>query len=187
MLTPKDKERLLKQRALCIWFTGLSGSGKSTLALALEKELFKHHFKTALLDGDNVRYGLNKDLGFSEKDRYENIRRIAEVNKLFIQNGIITINTFVSPSEEMRQLVCNIVGKENFFLIYTKASLEVCESRDAKGLYKKARNGEIKDFTGISAPFEEPKNATLIINTATKTINDCLTELILNIEKRIIY
>ncbi len=181
MLSQADKEKLLQQHARCIWFTGLSGSGKSTLALALERELYNSQFKTAILDGDNIRSGINSDLGFSENERYENIRRIAEINKLFIQNGIITINAFISPTTPMRQLVCDKVGKENFILIYTQASLEICESRDTKGFYKKARLGEMNDFTGISSSFEEPSNAHLVLDTGIKSIQDCLTELMLHI------
>ncbi|HNV95577.1 MAG TPA: adenylyl-sulfate kinase [Bacteroidales bacterium] len=174
MLSKQEKEKQLHQRAKCIWFTGLSGSGKSTLATLLEKKLFELNFATALLDGDNIRFGLNKDLGFSDEERIENIRRIAEVNKLFNDNGIITINTFVSPTNYIRSLAKEIIGNENFFLIYVNASIETCESRDVKGLYKKARKGEINDFTGISAPFEEPDDAQLIIDTNSESIENNL-------------
>lgn len=174
MLSKQEKEKQLHQRAKCIWFTGLSGSGKSTLAILLEKKLVELQFTTALLDGDNIRYGLNKDLGFSDADRTENIRRIAEVNKLFNDNGIISINTFVSPTNEIRNLAKEIIGNENFILIYVRASIETCEKRDVKGLYKKARQGAIKDFTGISAPFEEPEKAQLIVDTNNESIENNL-------------
>lgn len=174
MLTKQQKEKQLNQRAKCIWFTGLSGSGKSTLAIALEKKLFQLKFTTSLLDGDNIRYGINNDLGFSNEDRKENIRRIAEINKLFISNGIITINTFISPTNEIRAIAKKIIGKENFILIYTKASLITCENRDIKGLYKKAREGVIKEFTGISSPFEEPTDAHLVVETERESIENCL-------------
>jgi len=185
MLSKSEKEKQLNQRAISIWFTGLSGSGKSTLALALEKKLFEQKFTTALLDGDNVRHGINKDLGFSDEDRKENIRRIAEINKLFNSNGIITINTFVSPTNDIRNMAKDIIGEENFFLIYTRATIETCEIRDVKGFYKKAREGAIKDFTGISAPFEEPAEAHLIINTDNESIENCLNTITDNILKKI--
>ncbi|MGQ9847021.1 MAG: adenylyl-sulfate kinase [Bacteroidales bacterium] len=174
MLSKQQKEKRLNQRAKCIWFTGLSGSGKSTLAIGLEKKLFQLNYTTSLLDGDNIRHGINKDLGFSDDDRKENIRRIAEINKLFNSNGIITINTFISPTNEIRSIVKDIVGKENFILIYVKASLETCENRDVKGLYKKAREGLIKDFTGISSPFEEPTDAHLVVDTTNESVENCL-------------
>lgn len=185
MLSKSEKEKHLHQKAISIWFTGLSGSGKSTLALELEKKLFELKFTTALLDGDNVRYGINKDLGFTDEDRKENIRRIAEINKLFNLNGIITINTFVSPTNDIRNMAKEIIGEENFFLIYTRASLETCENRDVKGFYKKAREGTIQDFTGISAPFEEPADANLIINTDNESIENCLNTITDNILKKI--
>lgn len=178
MLNRRDKETFLSQRSICIWFTGLSGSGKSTLAIEFEKELHNRGFLVKLIDGDNVRTGINKNLGFSEEDRNENIRRIAEINKLFIENGIITINSFVSPTNNLRDLVKEIVGVPDYYLVYVNASLNVCEHRDVKGLYAKARKGEIKDFTGISAPFEEPENAFLEINTSESDIKTCVNELL---------
>lgn len=174
MLSKQQKEKQLNQRAKCIWFTGLSGSGKSTLAIELEKKLFQLKYTTSLLDGDNVRHGINKDLGFSDNDRKENIRRIAEINKLFNSNGIITINTFVSPTNEIRAIAKDIIGKEDFILIYVKASMETCENRDVKGLYKKAREGAIKEFTGISSPFEEPADAHLVVDTTNESVENCL-------------
>ncbi len=174
----KNKELLLKQRGIVIWMTGLSGSGKTTLAIGLEKYLHDNGHLAYLLDGDNVRTGINSDLGFSEKDRHENIRRIAEVSKLFASSGVITINSFVSPTEELRLLAKNIIGPADFNLVYVNTPLEVCEKRDTKGLYAKARKGEIKDFTGISAPFEEPKNADLVIDAGKSTYEECLKQLI---------
>jgi adenylylsulfate kinase len=187
MLTRNDKEKLLNQKSICIWFTGLSGSGKTTLGLLLEDFLYKNNFKTALLDGDNIRHGINSDLGFSDEDRIENIRRIAEINKLFLQNGIITINTFVSPTNAIRNMAKRIIGEKDFFLIYTNSSIETCEKRDVKGLYKKARKGEIKYFTGITSIFEEPDNADLILNTETNTTETCLNIIVENILPKIKY
>ena len=156
MLQRKDKEELLKQRGVMIWFTGLSGSGKSTLAIALEHELHQRGLLCRILDGDNIRTGINNNLGFSDTDRIENIRRIAEVSKLFIDTGVITIAAFISPNNEVRELASSIVGKEDFVEVFISTPLAVCEQRDVKGLYAKARRGEIKDFTGISSPFEAP-------------------------------
>lgn len=168
ILQKADKEKLLKQRAKAIWLTGLSGSGKTTIAKILEKELHQLGFLTQLLDGDNVRDGLNNNLGFSAEDRRENIRRIAEVNKLFNQCGVISINCFVSPTEEIRQVARDIIGEECFLEVFVDTPLALCEARDVKGLYEKARKGEIANFTGISAPFEVPKNAVLVLKTEDK-------------------
>ena len=181
MLMRSDKEKLLSQHSACFWFTGLSGSGKSTLAIELEKKLHKKGYLIKLLDGDNVRTGINKNLRFSEADRNENIRRIAEINKLFIENGIITINTFVSPVNNLREMAKKIIGDSNFYLIYINCTLKECENRDVKGLYAKARKGEIPDFTGVSAPFEEPEKVFLEINTEKKSISECVNILIKNI------
>jgi len=176
-LQRSDKEKFLSQKAKVIWLTGLSGSGKSTIAIALEKKLNEHHFFTQLLDGDNIRTGINNNLGFSLEDRIENIRRIAEVSKLFLNNGIITINSFVSPTEDIRNLARNIIGENDFIEVYVKASLEICEKRDVKGLYAKARKGEIKNFTGIDAPFEEPKSANIIINTGELSVAESVAKI----------
>lgn len=165
LLTRSDKERQLRQRAKVIWMTGLSGSGKSTIAHHLEKRLHEMGFFTMVLDGDNVRTGINSNLGFSDDDRKENMRRIAEVSKLFLNCGVITINCFVSPLQELRAMAKEIIGGQDFIEVYVNAPLEVCEKRDVKGLYKKARAGAIKDFTGIQAPFEAPVNPALEINT----------------------
>lgn len=165
VLQKSDKESLLKQRAIALWLTGLSGSGKSTIAQIVERMLHSKGFLVMLLDGDNVRDGLNKGLGFSEEGRLENIRRIAEVNKLFNNSGLITINAFVSPTQDIRDLAKDIIGSENFHEIHVNTPLNVCESRDVKGLYKKARAGEIPNFTGIDAPFEAPENAAFTLFT----------------------
>lgn len=174
----KNKEALLKQRGIVIWMTGLSGSGKTTLAIGLEKYLHDKGHLAYLLDGDNVRTGINSDLGFSEKDRSENIRRVAEIAKLFAGNGVITICSFVSPTNDLREMAEHIIGKNDFYLVYVNTPLAVCEQRDTKGLYAKARKGEIKDFTGISAPFEEPENADLVIDAGKNNYSECLQQLI---------
>jgi len=175
----KVKEEILRQSAKVIWFTGLSGSGKTTLASNLEKELFFRRFFCQVLDGDNIRSGINNNLGFSEIDRLENIRRIAEVSKLLINTGMITICSFISPTEEIRHMARNIIGENDFIEIFLNTPLEICEQRDTKGLYKKARAGEIKDFTGISSPFEAPKHPDLEINTSITSVKDSV-ELIFN-------
>lgn len=165
ILGREDKEALLKQQAKVIWMTGLSGSGKTTIAIALEQKLRDKGFLTQILDGDNVRTGINNNLGFSEEDRAENIRRIAEVSKLFLNCGVITINCFVSPTIEIRANAKQIIGEDNFIEVFVNTPLEICEQRDVKGLYKKARAGEIKDFTGIDAPFEAPLNPEIDVKT----------------------
>ena len=168
----KVKEEILRQRARVIWFTGLSGSGKTTLASNLEKELFFRRFFCHVLDGDNIRTGINNNLGFSAEDRLENIRRIAEVSRLLINTGMITICSFISPTREIRQLARSIIGEKDFIEIFLNPPLEVCEQRDTKGLYEKARAGIIKDFTGISAPFEAPPHPDLEIDTSKMSIKD---------------
>lgn len=172
ILQRTDKENLLNQRSTVIWFTGLSGSGKSTIALTVEKELYKQGFLTQVIDGDNIRAGINNNLSFSIEDRIENIRRISEISKLFIDCGIITLNCFISPTIEIRELAKNIIGKENYIEIFINTPLEVCEERDVKGLYKKARKGEIKDFTGITSPFENPINPDIEIKTEEISIEE---------------
>lgn len=173
-LNRQDREKLLKQHSKVIWFTGLSGSGKSTLATALEKELYSRGVLCKLLDGDNIRTGINNNLGFTAEDRKENIRRIAEVSKLFINCGVVTLAAFISPTEEIRQQAIEIIGKENFIEIFVNPPLAVCEERDTKGLYKKARKGEIKNFTGISAPFEAPAHPDLDIDTSRYSVSECV-------------
>ena len=172
LLQRKDKEDLLSQKSKVIWMTGLSGSGKTTIAKGVEKYLHSKKILTQLLDGDNVRVGISNNLSFSSKDRMENIRRIAEISKLFLNSGIVTLNCFVSPTREMREIAKNIIGKENFIELYINASVETCEARDIKGLYKKARKGEIKNFTGVNAPFEAPDNPALTINTSDLSIEE---------------
>lgn len=176
LLPRKSKELFLHQSGKVLWLTGLSGSGKSTIAKGLEEVLHSKNFFSVVLDGDNVRTGINNNLGFSNDDRKENIRRIAEVAKLFCSNGVITICCFVSPTEEMRNLARNIIGKNDFVEIFVNTPIEECEKRDVKGLYAKARKGEIKDFTGINAPFEKPKNPDLEINTTNKAIEKSVNE-----------
>lgn len=160
-----ERESRLQQRSKVLWLTGLSGSGKSTIAKALERRLFQDGFFPQVLDGDNIRSGINNNLGFSAEDRSENIRRIAEVAKLYLESGIICINSFISPTREMRDQARQIIGAHDFLEIYINAPLEVCESRDVKGLYAKARRGEIKGFTGIDAPYEAPDQPALEIRT----------------------
>lgn len=178
MLSREDKEALLGQKGVMLWFTGLSGSGKSTVAVALERELHRRGRLCRILDGDNIRTGINANLGFSEADRKENIRRIAEVSKLFVDTGIITIAAFISPTEEMRQMAAEIIGRNDFKEIYISTPLEECERRDVKGLYAKARLGEIKNFTGISSPFEAPVNPDLSIDTSAVSLEESVRMLL---------
>lgn len=177
-MTRQDKERLLRQRGVMIWFTGLSGSGKSTIALGVERELHQRGLLCRILDGDNIRTGINAGLGFSAEDRHENIRRIAEVGKLFVETGIITLAAFVSPTNEYRQLARDIIGAEDFLEIYVSTPLEVCERRDVKGLYARARRGEVKDFTGISAPFEAPEHPALCIDTSRQPLETSVQQVL---------
>lgn len=178
MLTRQDKESLLRQHGVMVWFTGLSGSGKSTIAIALERELHKRGLLCRILDGDNIRSGINNNLGFSEADRVENIRRIAEVSKLFIDTGIVTIAAFISPNNDIREMAANIIGKKDFLEIYVSTPLEECERRDVKGLYAKARRGEIKNFTGISAPFEAPVHPALTLDTSLLSLEESVNRLL---------
>ena len=166
MMTRQDKESLLGQRGIMIWFTGLSGSGKSTVAMGVERELHAQGILCRILDGDNVRAGINNNLGFSAEDRIENIRRIAEIGKLFVQTGVVTLACFVSPTNDIRQMAREIVGEEDFLEVYISTPIEECERRDVKGLYARARKGEVKNFTGISAPFEAPVSADIDIDTS---------------------
>ena len=167
-----DREILLKQKGIMIWFTGLSGSGKSTLAIALEKALYAQGILCRILDGDNIRSGINNNLGFSEADRRENIRRIAEVSKLFVDCGIVTLAAFISPTHAMRHMAADIIGQNDFLEIYVSTPIKECERRDVKGLYAKARRGEIKDFTGMSAPFEAPENPFISIDTSCQSLEE---------------
>ena len=185
LLQREEKEVALNQRAVVLWMTGLSGSGKSTIAIALERKLHDEGYFTKVLDGDNVRTGINSNLGFSDEDRIENIRRIAEVSKLFVDNGIITINSFVSPTREIRNQARSIIGEDDFIEIYVNASLEVCEARDVKGLYKKVRSGEIKDFTGIDAPFEAPENPEVEVKTDDLSVEESVEIVMGELRKKI--
>lgn len=168
-ITKEDRERMNNQRGVCLWFTGLSGSGKSTIANEVQNLLFERGHLTYVLDGDNVRHGLNKDLGFSPEDRTENIRRIGEVSKLFVDVGVIVMTAFISPYQEDRERARQLMPDGEFIEVYVECDLEVCEERDVKGLYKKARAGQITEFTGISAPYEAPENPELVVNTARQT------------------
>lgn len=177
----REKEIYLKQRAKVIWFTGLSGSGKTTLASLLEKKLFELNYFCQILDGDNVRSGINKNLRFTDEDRMENIRRIAEVSKLFMNCGIILICAFISPTNEMRQMAKEIVGEKDFLEVFIDTPLEVCEQRDPKGLYKKARAGEIKNFTGVSAPFEVPPTPFLKVDNTDPDMDETVRKMLMKI------
>lgn len=178
MLSRADKEALLKQRGVMIWFTGLSGSGKSTVALGVERELHRRGILCRILDGDNIRSGINKNLGFSAEDRKENIRRIAEVGKLFVDTGIVTLAAFISPTNESRRMACDIIGADDFKEVYISTPIEVCEARDVKGLYARARRGEIKDFTGVSAPFEVPENPALSLDTSKLSLEESVNQVL---------
>lgn len=184
-VTRERRESQNGHRSTIIWFTGLSGSGKSTLAHAVEEELHQRGTRTFVFDGDNVRHGLCGDLGFTEEDRTENIRRVGQMAKLFIESGVVSLTAFISPFQVDRQRVRMMVEHDDDFLeVYCKCPLEVCENRDVKGLYQRARKGEISDFTGISSPYEEPENAELIINTAELGIEECVAEVIKMLEER---
>jgi len=176
-VSKEQREALSKQRARLIWFTGLSGSGKSTLAVQLEAQLHAEGFKTYLLDGDNVRAGLNKDLTFTDEGRVENIRRIGEVSKLLLDAGVIVLSAFISPFHADREQVKNIVGAENYIEVFVDTPLEVCEQRDVKGLYKKARAGEVKNFTGIDSPYEAPERADIVIPTDRVPVEEAVEQL----------
>jgi adenylylsulfate kinase len=171
-IKPEDRQKQNGHKAITLWFTGLSGSGKSTLAHTVENALFEKGCRTYVLDGDNVRHGLNKNLGFSPEDRTENIRRIGEVAKLFNEAGVLALTAFISPYKEDRDAARAIAGEGNFFEVYVKCALDVCEERDPKGLYKKARAGEIPEFTGISAPYEEPDKAEITVDTGEQTLDE---------------
>lgn len=177
-ITKKDRQRLHNHKSYILWFTGLSGSGKSTIANLLEKELYQLDQSTYILDGDNLRKGLNNDLDFSLEGRKENIRRIGEVAKLLVDSGIVVISTFISPLKCDRQRVRDIVQNNEFIEIYVKCPLEKCERRDPKGLYKKARRGEIPEFTGISSPYEEPEKPEIILETDQHTIEECVKQVV---------
>lgn len=183
-VTRERRERQNGHKSVILWFTGLSGAGKSTLAHAVEERLHQQSCRTFVFDGDNVRHGLCRDLGFSEEDRKENIRRIGEMVKLFLGAGVIALTAFISPFREDRQRVRDLAPEGDFIEIYCKCSLGVCEARDVKGLYKRARAGEIKEFTGISSPYEEPDNAELVVNTGELPLEECVDLVIEFLESR---
>ena len=182
-VTRKGRNKLNKHRSAVLWFTGLSGSGKSTLAHALEEKLFQKGCRTFVLDGDNVRHGLNSNLDFSESDRTENIRRISEVSKLMLESGLIVMTAFISPFNKDRNEAKRLISNDDFIEIYCKASLETCEARDVKGLYKKARAGKIKNYTGIDSPYEVPENPDLIIDTDNETLDNAVFKILNFLEK----
>ena len=183
-VTRADRERLSQHRSLVVWFTGLSGSGKSTLAHAVEEELHQRACRTFVLDGDNVRHGLCGDLGFSTKDRKENIRRIGEMAKLFTEAGVITLTAFISPFRADRQQVRQLLGPGDLVEVYCSCPIEVCEARDVKGIYRRARAGEIHDFTGISSPYEEPHNPELVVDTGHLPLDHCVSQVMHYLEAR---
>ena len=185
LLQKSDKEKLLGHKGIVLWMCGLSGSGKSTLATALEYELFDKKVHTKLLDGDNLRTGINNNLGFSDSDRTENIRRAAEISKLFVENGEVVICSLISPTKAIREMAKEIVGEESFREVYVNASFDVCAQRDVKGLYKKALAGEIKNFTGLDSPFEAPEKPFLELNTGEKSFEECKELLLKTVLKEI--
>ena len=185
-VTKHRRNKLNNHKSVVLWFTGLSGSGKSTLAHALEEKLFNMDFRTFVLDGDNVRHGLNSNLDFSETDRSENIRRISEVSKLMLEAGLIVMTAFISPFRKDRNEARALITNDNFIEIYCKASLETCEKRDVKGLYKRARAGEIKNYTGIDSPYEAPVNPELIINTDKETLDESASTILDYLQENIL-
>lgn len=185
-ISKEDYHRLNGHKSCILWFTGLSGAGKSTLAMETQKKLYEDRIRSVVLDGDNIRHGLNKDLNFSPQDRRENIRRIGEVSKLFINVGLIVLSAFISPYRKDRQSVRKLVEPGEFVEIYVKCALEECERRDPKGLYKKARQGQIKDFTGLSAPYEAPLKPELTIETDKQSLEICVEQIISYLEKQCI-
>ena len=178
MLSRQEREKMLGQRGVMVWFTGLSGSGKSTVALGVERELHRRGILCRILDGDNIRAGINSNLGFSPEDRRENIRRIAEVGKLFVDTGVVTLACFVSPTEEIRQMARQIVGSDDFKEVFVSTPIEECERRDVKGLYARARRGEVKEFTGVSAPFEAPQHPALSIDTSVLPLEESIARVV---------
>ncbi len=183
-ITRQHRQAKNKHKSFVLWFTGLSGSGKSTLANAVEKKLFEMNYNVTVLDGDNVRHGLCSDLGFTEEDRNENMRRVGEVSKLFVEAGTIVLAAFVSPYRKDREQVRSRLPHGDFYEVYCQCDLEVCEERDPKGLYARARKGEIANFTGVSAPYEEPIKPDLVVNTSTMLVEEEVSEIITNLKKR---
>ena len=187
-VTRERRERKGRHRSILVWFTGLSGAGKSTIAHAVEEMLHEMGCRTFAFDGDNVRHGLCRDLGFSPEARSENIRRIAEMAKLFLEAGVISLAAFISPSRKDREFVRELVGKHDYIEVYCRCALQVCEERDVKGLYKRARAGEVKEFTGISAPYDEPENADLVLDTDKSSVEECARKVLdLLVSKRVIH
>ena len=186
-VTRQRRAELNQHRSVVLWFTGLSGAGKSTLAHALEESLYQMGYRTFVLDGDNVRHGLCGDLGFSEADRVENIRRVGDTAKLFLEAGVMILTAFISPFRADRDKVRSLVGNQDFIEIYCQCPLSVCEERDVKGLYRKARKGEIKEFTGISSPYEEPEQPELSIDTASQPIEACVKQILNYLVQRGVY
>ncbi|MFT8320253.1 MAG: adenylyl-sulfate kinase [Bacillus sp. (in: firmicutes)] len=186
-ITKQQRRGRNKHHSYILWFTGLSGSGKSTVANAVARRLFDDSTNTYVLDGDNIRFGINKDLGFSEEDRTENIRRIGEVSKLFVDGGQVVLTAFISPFREDRDKVRELLAEDEFIEVYVKCSLEACEQRDPKGLYEKARKGIIKDFTGISSPYEKPKQPEIVIDTEKKSIEDCVEQIVQYLKEKDYY
>lgn len=182
-ITKSDRQKMNNHKSAVIWFTGLSGSGKSTVAAALEQTLSNMSIRTYVLDGDNIRHGLNKDLGFSKEDRAENIRRIGEISKLFVDAGIMTLAAFISPYQKDRNAVRSLLEAHEFIEVYVKCDLKECEKRDPKGLYKKVRNGEITGFTGVDAPYEEPGNPEIIIETDRMSVDECVDKILNYLQK----
>ncbi|MEK6692335.1 MAG: adenylyl-sulfate kinase [Nitrospirota bacterium] len=184
IITREKRERLNGHKGIVLWFTGLPASGKSTIAHEVEKRLYEMGCRTFVFDGDNVRHGLSSDLGFSREDRAENIRRIGEMVKLFVEAGVIAITAFISPFRAERRRVRELLGEKNFIEIYCRCPLEICEQRDIKGNYRRAKTGEIKEFTGISSPYEEPENPDLILDTANSSIEECVDRVVNLLIKR---
>lgn len=184
LVSDAQRQTLFEHKALTVWFTGLSGAGKSTIAFALERRLISMGLICCVLDGDNVRHGLNSDLGFSDYDRTENIRRVAEVSHLMNSAGLIVITSFISPFRDDRAKACSVIGKDKFIEVYISADLDVCEGRDPKGLYRRARSGELSCFTGISSPYEPPSDAELTLDTIVHTVDTCVESLVSVVIKR---
>jgi adenylylsulfate kinase len=186
-VTRARREQQNGHKAIVVWFTGLSGSGKSTIAHTVEERLHRLGCRTFVFDGDNVRHGLCADLGFSAEDRHENIRRIGEMVKLFLETGVISLTAFISPYRRDREFVRHLVGEVNFLEVYCRCPVEICERRDAKGLYQRARRGEIKEFTGVSAPYEEPQSPALVLDTATMNLDQCVEAVLELLKQRHVF
>jgi adenylylsulfate kinase len=187
LVSQEDRNRMNGHKSVNVWFTGYSGSGKSTLAHALERRLFEMKCRTFVFDGDNVRHGLCKDLGFSVEDRRENIRRITEMVKLFLDAGLIALTAFIAPFQKDRDIIKAYLGAKNYIEVFCDCPLQICEDRDVKGIYKKARMGIIKDFTGITSPYEPPQSPDIVLQTAKLSIDDCIVQLIEIMRKKRVF